>query len=142
LRQKNSKKGNWRKRPLVPKLPIRSLRNDKPESNAMNGFQYYAWFGFQVFTQFTNEYIHAPAKKEIVFAPYINEHLFSFDHLVGMLTKEFKQVAFPLGDVKGFTGGAYFQIRKGKHDVAQRIAFDGIGMQFFSAPQKYFDLLQ
>ena len=50
----------------------------------MDGFQVNMGIRFEVFSEFGDENVHAPAQEIIVFAPNVQKHFLPSQHPVGM----------------------------------------------------------
>ncbi len=65
----------------------------------MDGFNKNGRIGLKIFSEFGNEYIHAPAQVKIVIAPNFHEDFFSRKDPVWIFAEIQKQLGFPLGDI-------------------------------------------
>jgi hypothetical protein len=98
------------------------FRNVKAETNAMYSFQYDGTVGFEVFSQFGNENVHAPAQEVVVFPPDIEEHFFPFEDFIWVFAEKKEEVSLFLGEVDRLIVYVDFQVREGKSQFSNLIS--------------------
>ena len=116
------------------------------EADAMDSFEVHLWVGFKIFPQFGNEYVHAPAEEIVVFAPDVEQDLFSFKDAVGVFAKKFQQIGFFLGQIEDFGADGELQIGVGEIELADgkgdglfRMHLPGPAQEHFHAHQELLD---